>query len=741
MDSLGRSRIDTAERDRLPRLDWRAPRSVFSQHLQVFLHCFFIPCRVVATVPRGRILRYKIRALVHKNKRKCRNNLIDALASRDPKDSSPAVKSILQEPNGQGKGDPQEAGVLDLREFTNHEATANGKGYTPPIIPLEMTPDFERKVYNAIVKAKRNRASGTDELFSEAFKVAPKTFARIFALLWTKSSQLGYLIHEWRTALLVPIYKRGPRTAPSSYRPIALLSHGRQMISKAIGVMIREDYTFHPTQLGFRERAGTETAILRHAASTEKGFKYTAVLDLKGAYPSVPRDKLMETVHAKLSPRTAAMISLELQPETIITKGDTKGTTGKITLGVPQGGSSRPPLYNVYMDSFCEQMESELRTDYREEEVDVSVFADDVKIRSRTAKGLQKGLDVCTKWASKAKMTWSAPKCHILEPESPSTSRTQREYFLSGERVQVSDSAVYLGVTLRGTRIAPDKNLERIRAAFQRIGILKAIGLNRKLVPSSKLIEICRTYVYPVADYGLHLIPLEKNQKCVLSKQLELLDYKVVEYSIGCVPKAPVQRLGRRIGGRLSRHLKLAKLPDWLQRIRMRLYSLQNRLQKRRLRERSDMLARQDPANLSAFRKRNQSPPNLTKKGLREFWTQLCRRCRRQIPIPKSGLVPILNEKDRKARDAGIKWYCGSFPGNPERLQTGLGLAQYTRHKVRIHTGMQAEHWSGGVRRRTVESLQVFLEVLTGLDETRKKRTRDTEERAFPSAKRHRKST
>lgn len=667
-----------------------------------------------------RALDREIRSLIRKNKRRSRERLTQALESEDPRDGPKVIKSILHKRFASNC--TETSGELDLSAFTKHVETPPGKGHTPPIVPFELSSDLQRKVQNAILKAKNNRATGTDELFSEAFKLAPKSFARIFALFWVQSSKIRYLLQAWRTALLVPIYKRGPKSEPSSYRPIALLSHGRQMISKAIGSMIRQEYTFHPTQLGFRENAGTETAIVRHVASTSHGFKYTAVLDLKAAYPSVPRDKLMEKVNAKLSPRTAAMIALELQPETIVTKGDPTGTTGTITLGVPQGGSSSPPLYNVQMDSFCEKMAHELRTSNPDEQVDVSVFADDVKLRSRTATGLQKGLDVCSKWTENENMAWSPSKCHVLEPVSDPSTAIQSAYWLSGAKINVSDSTVYLGVTLRGTQIATDRNLERVKLAFQRLGMLRSAGLHRKFVSSARLVQICRTYVYPAADYAIHLMPIDANGKCLLSAQLDLLDYRAVEYALGCIPKTPMQRPNKRIGGRLPRHLKIAKLADWIQRVRTRLQQLDRRLKLRAQRERSDPWAREDPEALSKLRSAHRSPRTMTRKDVLEAWKTLCRRCRRKIPVPKSGLLPILHEKDPRVRDAGIKWYCGSFPGNPALLKALLPAGEYQRRLHQLQNGLQAERWDPGMRARTVESLISLLETMEGSASAGRKR-------------------
>ena len=70
------------------------------------------------------------------------------------------------------------------------------------------------------------------------------------------------------------------------------------MISRAIGASIRKEYKFRAAQLGFQEHTGTETAIHRHSANLIAKPRYTAVLDLKDAYGSVPRDLLMQRCSA-----------------------------------------------------------------------------------------------------------------------------------------------------------------------------------------------------------------------------------------------------------------------------------------------------------------------------------------------------------------------------------------------------------------------------------------------------------
>ena len=672
----------------------------------------------------------RIRSVVRQAKMRSFRKQTALLGSKTNTEGVKIVKSVLRNAS-QSATREEGSESLDPSSFTKYLATPEGRRHAPAIVPFSCTPQLVARVIREIQHAKPNKASGRDELFTEAFKVAPRHFAEVLCAIWTKCSELGYLIRDWRTAIMVPIHKHGPKLDPANYRPISLLSHGRQMLSAAIGKFIQEQYEFHPTQLGFREHTGTETAIVRHAHNYLQGLKYTAVLDLKSAYDRVPREILMARVREKLPKQTADMIALELQPMTIVTKGDHTGTSAQVSIGVPQGGKSSPPLYNLQQDTYAEKMdEAKAKWDSDpliKEEVEISLFADDVKVQAASSKGLQMALDVSTAWAEDTKATWSVSKCHILEPETVSEPG---KYELAGKQIEVVEAAEYLGVSLKHGRIDTTRNVSRVRAAIRRLGLLKSIGVNRKRVPSAQLVAICRTFVYPVADYATHLLSFRKQKVNELFEQLELLDYRVAEYCLGCIPKDPGTKLNRngRIGGRLPRHLKIARLPDWLQRIRMRLCSLGRRLRKRARWRSSDVLARQDALIYRAFRDEANSPKDMTKVDVHKAWECLCRRRRRQVPVPKTGLLPILYEHDRHVRDTGIKWFTGSFPGNPEDLKMLLGSEVYQRVKVRIETGMQMEKWSAVVRKRTIESIHVFLEargeIETGQQDTSRGRKR-----------------
>ena len=378
---------------------------------------------------------------------------------------------------------------------------------------------------------------------------------------------------------------------------------------------------------------------------------------------------------------------------TICTKNDPSGTTATISRRVPQGCSSSPDLYNVYMDSCPVSIEDSLQfvqTSDPAVDGDVGVFADDFKLQASSAEVLQVLLDSSTAWASERGMTWSIQKCHVMEPEN---SMPGSLYELAGSHIEVTDSASYLGVTLQHDTVGVQKPVERARSACKRINLLRAVGFHRKSLSSFQLINICRTYVYPLADYAMHLVPTSGTNDKDLVEALNELDHRVAEYALGCIQKEP-QRMRPSevvVGGRLPRHLKIARLPNWQQRARLRLAGLARRLKKRATLLRWDLRARADPRHLQVYRSHLSSPTDLSERGLNRMWSQLCTRRVRKIPIPDKGLLPILHEKDAAIRDSGIRYYTGAFPRLREVLRAALGSTAYEEGKRRLQAGMSAE--------------------------------------------------
>ena len=86
--------------------------------------------------------------------------------------------------------------------------------------------------------------------------------------------------------------------------------------------MLREEYSLNPCQFGFEEGVGTEVAIMHTVASIQAGLHLGAILELKGAYERVPRDKLIALLQQKLSSELATQITCMLGPMVVANVGD-----------------------------------------------------------------------------------------------------------------------------------------------------------------------------------------------------------------------------------------------------------------------------------------------------------------------------------------------------------------------------------------------------------------------------------
>lgn len=138
--------------------------------------------------------------------------------------------------------------------------------------------------------------------------------AKIKSAFLTKCANLKYMVQDWSTALLVPIFRNGDAADPASYRSLARLSHARRVLKSTTARLINKQYKFDESKSGFKIAVGTKTAIVRHIRNAQK-MGSTAVLDHKAAYDSVPCYKLFQTIESALDKDTMDMIAFALQQD------------------------------------------------------------------------------------------------------------------------------------------------------------------------------------------------------------------------------------------------------------------------------------------------------------------------------------------------------------------------------------------------------------------------------------------
>lgn len=615
----------------------------------------------------------EIKTAVKERKERRRKQMIGALSKAKPQDVSGWTRKLVNE--AQENLTPGNHPELDPGSFTAHMATKAGEGFIVTQLPFVVDEEFELLVKEAIIRAPKRKASGSDELFTEAFNCAPEQMAKLLTAVWKKCTDLRCIPDRWAAAQLIPLYKKGNKNDPVSYRPISLLSHGRKVIESAINRRLCQCYRNNVNQLGFQKITGTEIAVARHI-SLSRTLQHSAVLDLTGAYDRVPRERLFHEVQKRTPANTAAMISAVLSPVIISTRGDATLTTGKITKGVPQGSPLSPILFNIFMDSYADWLTKERgRWKNRAEDWEVTLFADDVKLMAKEPGLLQDLLWDSEKWANETGMLWSIKKCHILT----TPDRPMQRFELCGETIQIATKTCYLGVLITNNGVLAEGSTERVKKARFKVQLLRKLGLHAGIVSAKALLDICETFIYSTATYGIHLTPPDHE----LYEAWAKLERDVLILALGCFTES------RR--GRLR---DVSKLPS-LQEVKgLRWNGLVLRLVKRAAAKPEDMKAQKDCSQIDAVNAYLGHQKRWTRAEINTRRAEDDSRRQRKLPNAKGRKdIPCMYIIDLPTKRASFLWYCGLFPTRNNTVHN-TSTAAKDRAKNHLKRLMTQNRWN-----------------------------------------------
>ena len=122
-----------------------------------------------------------------------------------------------------------------------------------------------------------HKASGPDEICPRILKELASTIAPILTTIYRKSYDEGVLPAEWKSANVVPIYKKGKTTDASNYRPISLTCICCKMLehmdTSHIMTHANDNDILYEYQHGFREKRSCETQLLEFQSDVLKNMQ------------------------------------------------------------------------------------------------------------------------------------------------------------------------------------------------------------------------------------------------------------------------------------------------------------------------------------------------------------------------------------------------------------------------------------------------------------------------------------
>ena len=338
----------------------------------------------------------------------------------------------------------------------------------------EHPPSLE-EVSKAIRNLKSHKAGGEDDLPPELLKHGGEVFLSAITCLITKIWKAECIPTNWRTAILLPFFKKGDKTLCKNYRGISLLDISFKVLECIISDRMRpavEPY-LRENQAGFRHGRGCIDQIftLRHILQQRHEFRRPTVIcfiDFSAAFDSVNRDAMWEIAAAKGVPSKIINMLKCLYQRTScrvrVYNSDSKPF--EVNSGVRQGSILSPLLFIMVNDWILEQS-----VDGHPEGVviggrDVPLadidFADDIGLLAESEAAMQLLVNRLASTAAMVGMNISIAKTKILS----CCCATEPLIHLKGEPIQVVDTFAYLGSDTNGCGDSSKEVRLRIAKAF-----------------------------------------------------------------------------------------------------------------------------------------------------------------------------------------------------------------------------------------------------------------------------------
>ena len=322
-----------------------------------------------------------------------------------------------------------------------------------------------------------NKACGPDNISCRILKEAAEEIAPYLKFIFDRSLELQEVPHDWRTANITALYKKGDKSQPVNYRPVSLTSVPckvmEHILFKHIMEHLEANNILADFQHGFREKRSCETQLI---ITVEEISRYLdnrqqvdlLILDFSKAFDTVPHHRLLQKLdHYGVRGNIHGWLKswLTSRDQRVVVDGD-HSTSVPVRSGVPQGTVLGPLMFLLYINDIGDDIKSSIR-----------LFVDDsliyMAISSRDhCQQLQDDLTTVVNWTKKWQMIFNPSKCYVLQIARVRTLISY-PYHMDGHVLETVSHNPYLGVELTNT-LSWDTHIQKIIGKANRsLGFLR----------------------------------------------------------------------------------------------------------------------------------------------------------------------------------------------------------------------------------------------------------------------------
>ncbi|KAK3559113.1 hypothetical protein QTP86_004101 [Hemibagrus guttatus] len=260
---------------------------------------------------------------------------------------------------------------------------------------VEQKVDKIRKdeVRKALKRMKSGKAVGPDDIPVEVWKGLGETAVEFLTSLFNRVLESERMPEEWRSSVLVPIFKnKGDVQSCSNYRGIKLMSHTMKLWERVVEARLRKVVEICEQQYGFMPRKSTTDAIFALRILMEKyrdGQRelHCVFVDLEKAYDRVLREELWYCMRKSGVAEKYVRVVQDMyeRSRTVVRCAVGQTEEFKVEVGLHQGSALSPFLFAIVMDQLSEEV--------RQESPWTMMFADDIVICSESREQVEENLE------------------------------------------------------------------------------------------------------------------------------------------------------------------------------------------------------------------------------------------------------------------------------------------------------------------------------------------------------------
>ena len=329
--------------------------------------------------------------------------------------------------------------------------------------PAEEITDHE--IFKAVKKMKKSTSAGTDSIIDIFYWECLDIIMIYLRIMFNLILWHGCYPESWKTAIIIPIPKKGKFSNLDNLRPISLLNVVSKIfeyiINNHLSMFIDNNNLLCKYQFGFHKYMSTTDNLLYFTKEVNEGLAnknvvHAAYIDFKHAFDCVSHKILIKKlINMNFHPSYVDIISNYLTNRTQICYfNGIYSNSININSGIPQGGLLAPLLFNIFINDLASIIDCKY-----------TLYADDIKIfkvidlgnYAHDVEAFQACLNSIWHWSTINQLPINTTKTFImvfasignnklLRFKSPKPNDVLPNYNMGNQTIKLANSITDLGI-------------------------------------------------------------------------------------------------------------------------------------------------------------------------------------------------------------------------------------------------------------------------------------------------------